>query len=52
MKHYEGSAVRVLFLICLIASLIVTYYTTMVLHDFEILTNENGVPDIEINYDS
>ncbi len=51
MLNRKGFIIRVLFLICLVFSIVATYYKTIVLSDYEVLTNESGVPDLEISYD-
>ncbi len=51
MFSSKGFIIRVLFLICLVFSVIATYYSTIVIREYEVLTNENGLPDLEIAYD-
>ncbi len=51
MSSSKGFAIRVLFFICLALSIFVTYYSTIVLHNYEVLTNDDGIPDLEITYD-
>lgn len=51
MPINKSFIVRILFLVCLIFSFIAIYYSTTVLHNYNIRTNENGIPDLDISYD-
>jgi hypothetical protein len=51
MHSSKGFVIRVLFLICLAFSVFATYYSTITLQEYEVLMNDNGLPDLEITYD-
>ncbi len=47
MNFTRASVPFVLFVVLFVASILITYYSKVVLKDYEVITNEDGIPVLD-----
>ncbi len=47
-----STGIRFTFIFCTVLSVLAIFYSKIIAHDYEILTTESGLPDIEITYEN